>query len=119
MKTAARTGPPSTTYSRFVIAGLFWQPMLRILSASAITMPWRSIYVIPERFDDETLRQHELVHIEQIERDGVVKFCLLYVWWTARYGYWKNPYEIEAYAREEARPTLRRRPSHKANRTAT
>ena len=98
--TAAPTARPAT----FVEAGPFWRLTLGLLRASAITMPWRRIYIVSRRFDDAVLRRHELIHIEQIDRDGVVLFCLRYVWWSARYGYWKNPYEVEAFAREREPP---------------
>lgn len=48
---------------------------------------------------DEKLRAHELVHIEQIKRDGQIVFSAKYLWWLARYGYWNNPYEVEAHKR--------------------
>jgi hypothetical protein len=92
--------PAGKTRATFVEAGLFWRPALRLLGASAITMPWRRIYIIGERLDDPVLRRHEMIHIEQLERDGTVWFCLRYLWWSLRYGYWHNPYEVEAYARE-------------------
>ena len=66
----------------------------------AITMPWRSIYVLERHFDDPVLRRHELVHIEQIGRHGAWRFSVTYVWFLMRHGYRRNPYEIEAYARE-------------------
>lgn len=84
----------------FVPAGLFWRPMLWLLRASAITMPWRRIYIVRERLDDPVLRRHEMIHIEQLERDGTLWFCVRYAWWSLRHGYWRNPYEVEAYARE-------------------
>lgn len=86
--------------ARFVTAGLFWRPMLHVLGAIAITMPWRRIYVLAEWQHDRVLQRHEMIHIEQMERDGTVRFCWRYLWWSARYGYRNNPYEIEAYARE-------------------
>ncbi len=85
----------------FVQAGVFWRPTLHLLGAAAITMPWRRIYALREHFDDEILRRHEMIHIEQIERDGAVVFSLRYLCWLARYGDRQNPYEIEAYAREK------------------
>lgn len=99
----------------FVEAGPFWRPALRLLRASAITMPWRRIYIIGERIDDQVLRRHEMIHIEQLERDGTIMFCLKYLWWSVRHGYWQNPYEVEAYRREretsgdDGMPTKRRR----------
>ncbi len=47
------------------------------------------------------LLKHELVHIEQIYRDGFFKFYLTYIWYSIRYGYKNNPYEVEAYRRQE------------------
>lgn len=56
----------------------------------------------------ELLVKHELVHQEQMERDGIIKFYLKYVWdylknlikyrnhWEA---YFNIPYEKEAYIR--------------------
>lgn len=70
---------------------------LRWIGMAAITMPWRRIYVLPEFGRHEGLLRHELVHIEQIERDGAWTFTARYLWWLVRYGYWENPYEIEAY----------------------
>lgn len=31
-----------------------------------------------------------------IERDGRILFGIKRLWWLARYGYWRNPYEVEA-----------------------
>lgn len=45
-----------------------------------------------------TLRKHEQVHIEQIRKLGVIRFYLLYLYYNMRYGYDKNPFEIEANA---------------------
>jgi hypothetical protein len=71
--------------------------LLRRSGFAAITLPWRRIYVLPEYGRHEGLLMHELVHIQQIERDGPWLFAVRYLWWLVRYGYWKNPYEIEAY----------------------
>ena len=49
---------------------------------------------------DMTLRKHEWVHIEQIQRLGVIKFYVTYLLYSFRLGYENNPYEIEAYRRE-------------------
>ena len=62
-------------------------------------MPWRTIYVLSEHFRSEELRYHEMIHIEQLERDGSLRFCTLYLYYLIRYGYRRNPYEIEAYDR--------------------
>lgn len=43
-----------------------------------------------------SLRKHELKHIEQIYREGRIKFFFRYVYYSYKYGYRNNPYEIEA-----------------------
>lgn len=69
---------------------------------------WRTVYVLPGYEHDQRLLRHERCHLEQIERDGRLKFSLKYLWWTVQRGYWMNPYEIEARAAEllpPSRPT--------------
>jgi hypothetical protein len=83
----------------FVIATGLWRLLLERLGLAAITMPWRKVYILARYADHEGLRRHELVHIEQIERDGPVMFSLKYLFWLLRHGYLANPYEVEAYAR--------------------
>lgn len=39
---------------------------------------------------------HEWAHIQQIRKDGIIKFYLSYIYQTVRYGYRNNSYEIEA-----------------------
>lgn len=39
---------------------------------------------------------HELKHVEQYRRLGLLRFFALYAWYTARYGYYQNPLEKEA-----------------------
>lgn len=46
------------------------------------------------------LLAHEIVHLAQIERYGLVGFWLRYVW-GLRKGYRNNPLEREAYLRED------------------
>jgi hypothetical protein len=74
--------------------------LMRRAGLGAITMPWRRVYVLPEYGRHEGLLMHEFVHIQQIERDGAWLFVVRYLWWLVRYGYRRNPYEIEAYALE-------------------
>lgn len=40
--------------------------------------------------------RHEQEHLNQMTREGKLRFMANYVWWLLRYGYWNNPYEIEA-----------------------
>lgn len=72
---------------------------LRRNEFAAVTMPWRRVYVLPEWMGHPAIIAHEQVHLDQIERDGPAKFTILYLWWLLRYGYERNPYEIEAYAK--------------------
>jgi hypothetical protein len=57
---------------------------------------WHVIYVMPGHEHNERLLRHERKHLEQIERDGRIMFSIKYLWWLCRYGYWNNPYEVEA-----------------------
>lgn len=75
-------------------------------------MPWRTIFMRPGHLDDHRLRIHELVHIEQIERHGAIRFTVLYLWYLLRFGYWLNPFEIEAYGIENEAKKLNTLPSH-------
>ena len=61
---------------------------------------WRTVYVLPGHERDERLLRHEREHLRQIERDGRLLFSAKYLWWFLRYGYWNNPYEVEARAAE-------------------
>lgn len=39
---------------------------------------------------------HEACHIEQVKRDGRLKFIVKYLYYNIKYGYKNNPYEVEA-----------------------
>lgn len=82
-------------------AGWFWRRFLDRYGLAGIAMPWpwgACAYLIAPWFEHRGLRRHELVHLRQIKRDGWLWFSLRYLFWLARYGYRKNPYEIEAYS---------------------
>ena len=68
-----------------------------------MTSFWRTVYVMPGHEHDQRLLRHERCHLEQIERDGRILFAIKYSWWTLRYGYYMNPYEIEARAEAESK----------------
>lgn len=46
--------------------------------------------------------KHEMVHVEQYRRHGILKFLLLYSWYSLKYGYTNNPFEIEAREKEKS-----------------
>lgn len=66
---------------------------------------WGTIYLMPGYERDERLIRHERRHLEQIEEDGRALFTVLYLYWLVRVGYWDNPYEVDARAAEQARPS--------------
>lgn len=81
-----------------------WLWLLDGLGLAAIVMPWRSVYIHPDWIGDETLVKHEAWHLHQIDRDGPVTFSARYLYWLARHGYRRNPYEIEAYRNQRSWP---------------
>jgi hypothetical protein len=87
MKTKTAKGP------------ILW--FLETFDYSAITMPWQTVYLRPDRVGPQYQRllDHESVHIDQIQKMGAVKFTVLYLWYNIRYGYQNNPLEIEARAK--------------------
>lgn len=62
---------------------------------------WNTIYVLPGYEKDEPLLRHERKHLEQIDREGKLKFSVKYLYWLLKYGYWQNPYEVEARQAEK------------------
>lgn len=94
-------GPPARLRwePRFRNANWLWLWFLRRYELWAIPMPWRVVHVIPEKLKSEVLREHERVHFEQMEKEGTIVWHVKYFVFLARYGYRKNPYEIEAYGR--------------------
>lgn len=45
---------------------------------------------------DRRWLRHELAHIAQFRKYGSLRFLMLYLWWSWRFGYQNNPFEIEA-----------------------
>ena len=63
-------------------------------TVSAITL-WRTIFLgARTRLDDIELLLHEVRHVEQFARDWT--FPLQYVWESARRGYHRNRFEVDA-----------------------
>lgn len=57
---------------------------------------WNVIYMMPGYENNERLIKHEMKHIEQIEREGRIKFFIKYTFFLIKYGYKNCPYEVEA-----------------------
>ena len=55
---------------------------------------------IIHNIDDFNTRSHELIHVEQVYRYGYVAVRLIHIYYNKWGGYWNNPLEIEAYAKE-------------------
>ena len=72
-------------------------------SAAAITL-WRTVFLAPHAPLDPELLLHELRHVHQFEAS--VAFPLLYLWESARRGYFANRFEVDA--RQYAAQRLRR-----------
>ena len=64
----------------------------------AITL-WTHVLTRETSLDDRVLR-HEAAHVEQWRRYGLFGFLVRYLWWHFRYGYDRNPFEVEARAAE-------------------
>lgn len=81
---------------RILAAGRIATAILDAFGFAAAVSPWRTIYVLPEYRNDETLIRHEVAHLAQMDRDGWLRFWVLCVWWYFVPGYDRSPYEIEA-----------------------
>lgn len=40
--------------------------------------------------------RHEVRHIQQYKEKGYLSFLFLYLWYSIRYGYYNNPFEVDA-----------------------
>jgi hypothetical protein len=65
---------------------------------------WNVVYMAPGHELNQALIRHESKHLEQMQRDGKLLYLIKYSFWTLRYGYKMNPYEVEA--REAEREPL-------------
>ena len=82
-------------------AGACWRLVLRICHTHALTMPWKVVYANLAGLDNTLqfeIYAHEYAHIQQIERDGAIRWTATYLWQLITIGYWAMPYEIEARA---------------------
>jgi len=74
--------------------------LLYRLKVAGITMPWRTIYIIEDYFRSITLRHHELVHIEQLDRMGAIRWFAVICYQFFYPGYPNGELEMEARKRE-------------------
>lgn len=63
---------------------------------NALTIPPIGIYIVNEAAGNVLLKEHELYHWAQYQRDGLLPFWNNYLCGSFLYGYDGNPYEVEA-----------------------
>ena len=82
------------------IAKGFMKWYLEFFNAFAAYAPWGTIYFrnskVMKGQIGKKLVLHELKHLEQKEKDGLILYGIKYVYWLLIKGYVMNPYEIEA-----------------------
>ena len=65
---------------------------------NAVTLGQTTFYSESKEYVDQhpSWRRHEECHKRQWRRGWYVGFLFLYLWYQLRYGYERNPYEVEA-----------------------
>ena len=67
----------------------------------AWTSFWSCIYYKDiECMRNKKIQRHELKHIEQINREGDIKFSIKYLWYSFKYGYHSPLHVYEEQARQ-------------------
>ena len=69
---------------------------LKKTNFQGITMPWKAVYIVENARNYNLLIAHESTHIDQINKYGPFRWSILYLFYMIRYGYYDNPFEIEA-----------------------
>lgn len=69
---------------------------MRVCGFAGWASYWGTVYIAAGFEGDQGLIRHESKHLEQMARDGRVLFTVKYLYWLCRYGYFNNPYEVEA-----------------------
>lgn len=67
--------------------------------AGVVLYPYVLFKRAPERTPGRLFR-HEMQHVYQVQREGWLKFYVKWLYYTVRYGYKANPYEVVANAVE-------------------
>ena len=61
-----------------------------------ITIGQTTYYSCAAEVVSDRLRKHENCHKKQWKEEGIIKFFMKYMYYQIRYGYLKNPYEVDA-----------------------
>lgn len=86
------------------------QTWVNLLGACAVTFGNHIFYDIDKPYVRQTIRKHEMKHVEQYSKYGVVGFLMIYLMWYVigrlkgkdHWGAYKDiPFEIEARAAEK------------------
>ena len=76
-----------------------WLP-LRYTWIGGITLGHHIYFKRSEADVTPEMLKHEMCHVAQIDKHGLVGFYLKYLWYSLRHGYKNNPFEVEARAAE-------------------
>jgi hypothetical protein len=61
-----------------------------------------------ELLENTPYLRHELMHVLQYQREGFFGFLFKYLWYSLRFGYRQNPFEIEARESQTDKEILKR-----------
>ena len=64
-----------------------------------------NIVTIGDEWIDKKMFRHEYRHIQQVKKLGRFKFLFYYLYYNIKYGYEKNPFEIDANMYQENKLT--------------
>ena len=73
-----------------------WYWYMKLRGFEGFMTFWGSVYAMPSWENNPSLIKHEMEHVRQLKEHGNFKFFLLYLYYNLRYGYWNNPFEIQA-----------------------
>jgi len=59
------------------------------------------LFVVVNDKNNERLIRHEMCHVRQWWRGWLAGFAVMYLYYLIKYGYWDNPYEVEARNAED------------------
>lgn len=83
---------------------------LNIRGSKAFTSCWDTVYILKEHIQQESIIAHELVHIEQMKRDGKLWMMIKTIYYRIAYKKGKGPYEIEAHEASDKIKKYKRKP---------
>lgn len=70
------------------------------------------VFLIYKDSLSEVRERHETIHYKQGIELGFVLFWILYLWFSLFRGYWRNPFEMEAFQNQSDDQYLKNRKSY-------